>query len=233
MLDAEVVEVPGEFRNCVSSELRRFFAFAFVTLHFERCYLIVSFGTSVANGRGRIVTSHNQENAMRRSRFRHFCIAASALISLTFVPLIASATTTRVFHASACIVQSGTAAVSSIGQIANTSGTQLVLQCPLISDPTIPLPSATANTMSQLFSNGCISGVTGVSAEVCVVSASSGTQTCNSGGATVPGSCSPGVYPLPAAFPTMSAGDFAYLLIRLNAPISGSFNTFWGYTLSE
>jgi len=164
----------------------------------------------------------------------YLAATASALLAIGISPTAKAAPGgTRSFMAAECTVASGTATYSSIGQIANTSGTTLKLWCPIISDPQVGLPTVTSFESLEIdaFSNGCIGGIPGTAAALYDVPKLGGVATTS--GASIPGSCLPGVYPLTPAFTLIHPGDYTYILVTLGPPISGSFSTFWGYSLTN
>jgi hypothetical protein len=137
---------------------------------------------------------------------------------------------TRNYHASLCQVISGTPTFNSAGQIGNTTGSDVVLWCPLIADPTVALPGPGNGVRVDTFSNGCSAGIgAGVSAAVVVVPQGGGNSA--SAGSSSPGSCTPGVYELTPGVVAVGANDTAYLRVVLHKAINGSSNTFFGYRL--
>jgi hypothetical protein len=155
-------------------------------------------------------------------------------IFLTAMAHAANATVVRSFNAATCTVVSGTPNYSNIGQIANLStSTPLKLWCPIISDPTVGLPSVltSAFVFVDAYNNGCTGGVPNLSATVTSVpkNGSIGTTAFFSS----PGSCVGAVYDLGGTPPTMSAGDYAFITVTLGPAVSGSFSTFFGYSLTN
>jgi hypothetical protein len=136
---------------------------------------------------------------------------------------------TRKYHASTCLVKSGTATFNSDGQIGNLTGGDVVLWCPLISDPNVGLPGTNPGVMVGVYSNGCINGVVGPSAKVCVAPAAGGSVTCN--GRAEPGTCIPGTSDLPPTIPLVGTNDYPFVEVTLHGAIAGSSNTFFGYRL--
>jgi hypothetical protein len=157
-------------------------------------------------------------------------VTAFSLVAAGIVtpPSVAQAAGARRFHASTCLVKSGTATFNSAGQIGNATSGEVVLWCPLISDPSVGLPAASAAVRVNVFSNGCIGGVSGVSTNVSNVPAAGGPS--SSPGSSSP-SCVPGVYELTPSIPAVGANDYPVLEVRLRGAISGSTNTFFGYRL--
>jgi hypothetical protein len=157
-------------------------------------------------------------------------VAAFSLVSAGVVmpPSVAQAAGARKFHASTCLVKSGTATFNSAGQIGNATSGEVVLWCPLISDPTVGLPATSAAVRVNVFSNGCINGVSGTSANVSNVPAGGGPS--SSPGSSSP-NCVPGVVELTPSIPAVGANDYPVLEVRLRGAINGSMNTFFGYRL--
>ena len=167
---------------------------------------------------------------LRPNRFA-WAVSAAFIVTLLAMPSLAHATATRLFPAGpGCQPFEGAPALSSNLQWYNTSSPgYAVLLCPIISDPTVAIPAVSPLTASIIV-NGYSNGYNGgIGVAVCAQAPGGGVPTCSAEKwATTAGSVS-----LSANLPTMSAGDYVYMLVLLSPVSGGSYSTFWGYALTN
>ena len=162
-----------------------------------------------------------------RTLLRCGILVSILAVSLSVSARHAHAAGTRYFAASTCQVASGAATFNTSGQVQNSSGTALVLWCPLIIDPQVTLPAGAPTITVDGFSNSANNAVT---VKVCSTVASGFGQTCSSMNS---GTNSSGVFHLTPFIPGVNSGDYPYVLVTMGGPSGGSFNTFFGYSLSN
>jgi hypothetical protein len=135
---------------------------------------------------------------------------------------------TRTFHGSLCKVVSGSVALTSAGQVANTStSTNAVLWCPVIGDPTLGFPINSTVTLDG-WSNGG-NNVT-LYIQVCATPAAGGPPICQgSSGSSGPRN----VYHVPAYTPAAGPSDSVYAIVMLGPAIGTDQNTLFGYHLDN
>jgi len=140
------------------------------------------------------------------------------------------AQSTRYYHPSSCQVISGTATFNTSGQIGNATTGPVKLWCPLISDPTVSIPSASGLYFdgASFFKNS--TSTSAAKLQICEVFAGGGGQSCGGESTT----SQSGVNQITALLPTNPVvGDYYYMIVTLGPIVGGSSNTFFGYSFTD
>jgi hypothetical protein len=167
-----------------------------------------------------------------RSRFTWIFLSAFLFLFVA-LPSLANATpSTRVFPAAGCIPvydSASGARISGYGQWYSvySIGSPTII-CPLTSDSTVAIPAASPFTASVTV-HGYDNSFNSSFAWVCDQAPGGGVPVCS----TAKGSLTTGGWTITPNLPSMTAGDYVYLVVTLGPVITGSVCTFWGYSLTN